>query len=88
MFGKNTKVTLQGVAYDLVPLTYDDIVEGPLVRLKHGTAMRRIVGIDGGDAILRSVRSDSVVEALSFETLVDEWLLMVRVERENGAETK
>ena len=50
--------------------------------------MRRIVGIDGGDAILRSVRSDSVVEALSFETLVDEWLLMVRVERENNAETK
>lgn len=53
MLGKNTKVTLQGVAYDLVPLTYDD-----------------------------------VVEALSFETLVDEWLLMVRVERENNAETK
>ena len=53
MFGKNTKVTLQGVAYDLVPLAYED-----------------------------------VVEALSFETLVDEWLLMVRVERENNAETK
>ena len=88
MFGKNTKVTLQGVAYDLVPLTYDDVVDGALVLLKRGTAMRRIVGIDGGDAILRSVRSDSVVEALSFETLVDEWLLMVRVERENGAETK
>ena len=86
MFGKNTKVTLQGVAYDLVPLTYDDVVDGALVRLKRGT--RRIVGIDGGDAILRSVRSDSVVEALSFETLVDEWLLMVRVERENNAETK
>lgn len=88
MFGKNTKVTLQGVSYDLVPLTYDDVVDGALVRLKRGTAMRRIVGIDGGDAILRSVRSDSVVEALSFETLVDEWLLMVRVGRENGAETK
>ena len=79
----------QGVAYDLVPLTYDDVVDGALVRLKRGTAMRRhLVGIDGGDAILRSVRSDSVVEALSFETLVDEWLLMVRVERENNAETK
>ena len=64
------------------------VVDGALVRLKRGTAMRRIVGIDGGDAILRSVRSDSVVEALSFETLVDEWLLMVRVERENKAETK
>lgn len=88
MFGKNTKITLRGIAYDLVALTYDDVAEGALVRLKHGTAMRRIIGIDGGDAILRSVRSDNVVEAVPFETLMDEWFLMVRAERGTGAETK
>lgn len=89
MFGKDTKVTVRGKAYDLIPLTEDAIVKDALVRLRQGSTVRRVIAIDEGDVILRGVRSDNVLEAVPVGSLLDQWELMKPAKHsQNTPETK
>ena len=66
-----------GKKYETRRMTRDDVILGAIVRIEHGLTVRRVVGNDGDEVILRGLRSRDVLEAVEMGSLVEQWVLLV-----------
>ena len=70
-------MNLGGKTYDLAVVSEEEVVPGQLIRPRAGYCVRRIVGFDGEDVILRGVKSLDVFEAVTSQEILESWYRLV-----------